>query len=253
MCLGGDGAGSKTLDSLVGAVVASTVESHHRLLYVIVECGRQVCAAVRVWLRVPGGEERRHQRLRTRAASDRRREQRAPRVPRVPHVVPVLCGARLPKAAFHTSGRSQLCAVRAKADSRSTAPTDGSGPPGCTATAPTSGSGTRPTRYAHSRRALRRPSNSRCTAWRRAHRRRGLHGRDMPYCCEAHRDGPRRRSAFLFPSSNSTVQFAPLHHLQPRVRSSSSGDLADAASTPKRRRSSVDATSPSDRESPEPP
>ena len=76
--------------------------------------------------------------------------------------------------------------------------------------------------------------------------------RDMPYCCEAHRDGPRRRSALLFPSSNSTVQFAPLHHLQPRVRSSSSGDL-DVASTPKRRRSSVDATSPSDRESPEPP
>ena len=77
--------------------------------------------------------------------------------------------------------------------------------------------------------------------------------RDMPYCCEAHRDGPRRRSALLFPSSNSTVQFAPLHHLQPRVRSSSSGDLADVASTPKRRRSSVDAMSPTDRESPEPP
>ena len=76
--------------------------------------------------------------------------------------------------------------------------------------------------------------------------------RDMPYCCEAHRDGPRRRSALLFPSSNSTVQFAPLHHLQPRVRSSSSGDL-DVASTPKRRRSSVDAMSPTDRESPEPP
>ena len=73
--------------------------------------------------------------------------------------------------------------------------------------------------------------------------------RDMPYCCEAHRDGPRRRSALLFPSSSSTVQFAPL---QPRVRSSSSGDL-DVASTPKRRRSSVDAMSPSDRESPEPP
>ena len=77
--------------------------------------------------------------------------------------------------------------------------------------------------------------------------------RDMPYCCEAHRDGPRRRSALLFvPSSSSTAQFAPLHHLQPRVRSSSSGDL-DVASTPKRRRSSVDATSPTDRESPEPP
>ena len=78
--------------------------------------------------------------------------------------------------------------------------------------------------------------------------------RDLAYCCEAHRDGPRRRSALLFvPSSSSTAQFAPLHHLQPRVRSSSSGDLADVASTPKRRRSSVDAMPASDRESPEPP
>lgn len=154
--------------------------------------------------------------------------------------------------AFHTSGRSQLCAHRAEADSRSTAPTDGFGPPMHRHRAYVwLGDAADPLR------ALPTSASSAvkfsCTACDARIDGAVYMARDMPYCCEAHRDGPRRRSALLFPSSNSTVQFAPLHHLQPRVRSSSSGDLADVASTPKRRRSSVDATSPSDRESPEPP
>ena len=141
------------------------------------------------------------------------------------------CGARLFGTHFTPRSFTAVCSS-AEADSRSTAPTDGFGPPMHRHRAYVwLGDAADPLR------ALPTSASSAvkfsCTACDARIDGAVYMASDMPYCCEAHRDGPRRRSALLFPSSNSTVQFAPLHHLQPRVRSSSSGDLA----TSHRRRS----------------
>ena len=88
---------------------------------------------------------------------------------------------------------------------------------------------------------------------RRPHRRRSLHGDETALLL---RGAPRRAAAPLGPPVPVVELHRPVRPAPPPPAArplSSSGDLADVASTPKRRRSSVDATSPSDRESPEPP